>query len=179
MTFHPSCTYVNLRPVISCRHIYIPKNGPDGFPDSFFVSSLSEIMDAEGDDEDGGKRRGGGKGSGAGDCGICRFKEGGVRAVSLCIECKLELCGDCVAAHMAARITAAHTLVPVTAPGMLRTDNYCRYLPHTPHTTSSTGITFTMPLAGLFINYSNHQAVGQIEWKNSPERDFYLSQQTS
>lgn len=93
------------------RQIYIPKNGVEGFPDSFFVASLADIVDHRGTDK---------------HCGICKFRDARVEAVVLCIECKFELCQDCSAAHNGAKVTEGHTLLPLAPdPGDNR-DNYCR-----------------------------------------------------
>lgn len=100
------------------RHIYIPKDGVDGFPDSFFVSSLNDIVSQPPTDTSGG-----------GKCGICRFKDGDVTATTMCIECKIELCGECSEAHRDAKITEAHTLLSLTCDGGsggVSRDNYCR-----------------------------------------------------
>ena len=100
------------------RHVYIPKDGVDGFPDSFFVSSLNDIVSQPPSETSGG-----------GKCGICRFKDGDVAATTMCIECKIELCGECSEAHKDAKITEAHTLLSLTCDGGsggVSRDNYCR-----------------------------------------------------
>ena len=56
----------------------------DGFPDSFFVSSLEDMVTQTQTER---------------NCGICRFRRETVRAIVLCVECKIELCEQCGNAH--------------------------------------------------------------------------------
>ena len=93
------------------RQIYIPKNGVQGFPDSFFVASLSDIVEQTTSDR---------------LCGICKFKAHQVEAALLCVECKTELCEECGAAHHTAKVTEGHTLLPLEQGSSTNRENYCR-----------------------------------------------------
>ena len=102
------------------RHIYIPKVGVDGFPDSFFVSHLNDIVlksEAKADDD---------QTSDDVICGICKFKDDKVAAKAMCVECKINLCENCSGDHSKAKITADHTLLPVQKEATGSGDNYCR-----------------------------------------------------
>ena len=101
------------------RHIYIPKGGVDGFPDSFFVTNLNDIVvqnAQKASDDDTACLT---------ECGICKFKDEKVDATSMCVECKINLCPDCSTEHTKATITATHTLLPVKKETVSR-ENYCR-----------------------------------------------------
>ncbi len=93
------------------RQIYIPKNGVEGFPDSFFVASLADMVDSRGQDK---------------YCGICKFRNAKVGASTLCVECKIELCEDCSTAHTAAKVTQEHTQLPLSQGALTARENYCR-----------------------------------------------------
>ena len=84
------------------RHVYIPQDGASGFPDSFFVASLTDIVDGAEDIVDS-----------PASCGICRYGDAGaVSAAVTCVECQTALCASCATAHQAAGITTTHTLLP-------------------------------------------------------------------
>lgn len=95
------------------RQTYIPNYGADGFPDSFFVTSLTDIVDQQQAD------------SRDNICGICKFKGDQKPASSLCIECKIQLCEECTSGHTTAKVTEGHTLLPVREEADQR-ENYCR-----------------------------------------------------
>ena len=100
-----------------CRRIvFIPKDGAMGFPDSFFVTNLTEIVTTSETTLE--KPH---------ECGICKFKDGAVEATVLCIECKVELCRVCAGTHSSAKVTENHTLLPLAqATGSTNRENYCR-----------------------------------------------------
>ena len=102
------------------RNIYVPKNGIEGFPDSFFVASLNDVIMQSAVEMSGPKS--------TSDCGICKFKEAESTATVMCVDCKIELCEECAKTHGTARITADHTLLPLgNGPfSSITRDNYCR-----------------------------------------------------
>ena len=149
------------------RHIYIPSVGVDGFPDSFFVENLHDIVatsenrpqPSEEDDSVAGQN----------ECGICRFKDGRVESVVLCIECHVGLCDDCAQAHSAAKVTQKHTLLPVSqSSSSANRDNFCRV--HKGETIKYYCETCNSPicLPCTFLDHSDHE----IEEIQSVRRGF-------
>ena len=99
------------------RHIYVPQNGVEDFPDSFFVHNLTDLVEkasASPTVEDS-----------AGNCGICKFKEEGTAATVVCIDCKINLCAGCGDTHRSAKVTENHTLLPYEQ-GTSNRENFCR-----------------------------------------------------
>lgn len=121
-----------------CRGvIFIPRDGVDGFPDSFFVSNLTDIVQQSEDADDrieGEERRGDrrvqsdGEESLGGWCGICRFTDTHETSSVLCVECKIELCVQHSQEHSENQLTSAHTQLKVTNRDHLENTrkNYCR-----------------------------------------------------
>ena len=107
------------------RHIYIPKHGVDGFPDSFFVTNLNDMVLEQMQKKDGADSAD--DTSSKSECGICKFKEESVNASVMCVDCKINLCEDCGKSHGEAKITSSHTLLPLQQPQTSGgRDNYCR-----------------------------------------------------
>ena len=102
------------------RHIYIPSSGVDGFPDSFFVTNLNDIVQqsetAKCED----------LAVTSMDCGICKHRDEKAEAKSMCVECKINLCDTCSKDHAKAKITENHALLPVKKETASNRDNYCR-----------------------------------------------------
>lgn len=103
------------------RHIYIPKDGIDGFPDSFFVESLNDVLSQQMTKSSQKIKNY--------ECNICRFKEGSVQAKMMCVECKVELCDNCSKVHNEAKVTEGHTLLRLLVqPSSLSSSNYSLHL---------------------------------------------------
>ena len=99
------------------RNIYIPRNGIEGFPDSFFVQSLNDVISQTSEPE-----------VVSTGCGICKFKDSDSSAAVMCVDCKINLCEECSKKHASAAVTKDHTLLPLGGGSSANPtrDNFCR-----------------------------------------------------
>ncbi len=147
------------------RHIYIPKNGIDGFPDSFFVQSLNDcITQSQGATP---------SVRGSNQCGICKFKEPGKEASSSCVECRIELCEECASSHTSAKVTQGHTLVPLSQPGMSHRDTTCRVHRGESIQYYCENCNSPVCLPCTFLEHKGHdiEEIGQVRGKFSQEME--------
>ena len=78
------------------RQVYTPKEGAEGFPDSFFVERLRDVLSRRMEDT---------------DCHICNFKGEQMSADVFCLECKTNFCNNCASSHRESKVTAKHSLL--------------------------------------------------------------------
>ncbi|KAK3083191.1 hypothetical protein FSP39_016385 [Pinctada imbricata] len=81
---------------VCCSAVGIPGKGR--FPEDPFLSHMCEMYSLKHNEER--------------SCDYCRFDKKSVDAVSLCLQCRDDMCEDCTEAHRKTKITREHKVVP-------------------------------------------------------------------
>jgi hypothetical protein len=78
--------------------IGIPEDGATAFPENLFLHNLLDINEYKHERER--------------ECDYCKFDGKKTEAVSLCLECKDDMCNNCADAHRKTKITRNHHVIP-------------------------------------------------------------------
>lgn len=78
--------------------IGVPEDGATAFPENPFLHNLLDINEYKHEQER--------------ECDYCKFDGKKTEAVSLCLECKDDMCNNCADAHRKTKITRNHHVIP-------------------------------------------------------------------